>query len=322
MIIDPVLLHDWHPVAHIRQLDAQPLLAVRLLGEDLVIWRAGDQICAWRDLCIHRGTRLSLGRVADATLACPYHGWTYGQDGRCVHIPAHPDQTPPAKAQATVYHVTIAYDLIWVCLGEPPQSVPPFAEWDDPAFRKIVCGPYPLAAAGPRIVENFLDVGHFPFVHAGILGDANYPEIANYSATISPTGVLADGVQVYQPDPYGTGQGDWVRYTYEVLRPLTARFRKVSANHGFAIILFVTPHDATQSSAWMWMAMNYGHDLPEADLVAYQDRIFAQDQPIVESQRPELLPLDLQAELHLRSDRAAIAYRQWLRELGLTYGVA
>jgi phenylpropionate dioxygenase-like ring-hydroxylating dioxygenase large terminal subunit len=72
----------------------------------------------------------------------------------------------------------------------------------------------------------------------------------------------------------------------------------------------------------MWMAMNYGHETPEADLVAWQDRIFGQDRPILQSQRPELLPLDLQAELHLRSDRAAIAYRMWLRELGLTYGTA
>jgi len=47
-----------------------------------------------------------------------------------------------------------------------------------------------------------------------------------------------------------------------------------------------------------------------------------QDRAIVESQRPELLPLDLQAELHLRSDRMAIAYRKWLREIGMRYGVA
>lgn len=134
--------------------------------------------------------------------------------------------------------------------------------------------------------------------------------------------MLANDVRVYQPDPYGTGQGDWVSYIYQVLRPLTARFRKSSDERGFTISLFVTPHDHGQSSAWMWMAMNYGHELPEADLIAYQDRIFAQDRPIVESQRPELLPLDLQAELHLRSDRAAIAYRQWLRQLGLRYGVA
>jgi phenylpropionate dioxygenase-like ring-hydroxylating dioxygenase large terminal subunit len=68
--------------------------------------------------------------------------------------------------------------------------------------------------------------------------------------------------------------------------------------------------------------MNYGYDLSEAELVAWQDRIFEQDRPILQSQRPELLPLDLQAELHLRSDRAAIAYRRWLGELGLTFGTA
>jgi vanillate O-demethylase monooxygenase subunit len=72
----------------------------------------------------------------------------------------------------------------------------------------------------------------------------------------------------------------------------------------------------------MWMTMNYGHEIPAQELIAWQDTIFAQDQPIVQSQRPELLPLDLQAELHLRSDRTAIAYRRWLNELGLTFGAA
>jgi phenylpropionate dioxygenase-like ring-hydroxylating dioxygenase large terminal subunit len=50
--------------------------------------------------------------------------------------------------------------------------------------------------------------------------------------------------------------------------------------------------------------------------------IFEEDRAIVEAQRPELLPLDLQAELHLRSDRVAIAYRRWLRQLGLQFGTA
>ncbi len=53
-----------------------------------------------------------------------------------------------------------------------------------------------------------------------------------------------------------------------------------------------------------------------------RDQIFGQDQPIVGSQQPELLPLDLQAELHLRSDRMAIAYRKWLNQLGLSFGTA
>jgi hypothetical protein len=48
----------------------------------------------------------------------------------------------------------------------------------------------------------------------------------------------------------------------------------------------VTPHEEVESTAWMWIAMNYGHDIPEEDLVAWQDGIFAQDQPILESQQP------------------------------------
>src|SRR5690348_11307253 len=97
MIDDPVLIHDWHPVAAAADLPAGKPLGVRLLGEDVVLWRAGSTVLAWQDLCIHRGTRLSLGRIAGDTIECPYHGWTYGTDGRCVAIPAHPDQRPPAK---------------------------------------------------------------------------------------------------------------------------------------------------------------------------------------------------------------------------------
>ena len=67
--------------------------------------------------------------------------------------------------------------------------------------------------------------------------------------------------------------------------------------------------------------MDYG-DLTDEQVRQFQDVIIKQDIPIVESQRPELLPLDLQAELHLRSDRTAIAYRRWLRELGVTIGTA
>jgi phenylpropionate dioxygenase-like ring-hydroxylating dioxygenase large terminal subunit len=293
-----------------------------LLGQDLVVWRVGDRVLAWQDLCVHRGTQLSLGTVHGDRLECPYHGWTYNAEGRCVHIPAHPNQTPPVKAQAKVYQVKLGYEMIWVCLGQPTQALPAFPEWADPTYRKIYCGPYTVKANGPRLVENFLDVGHFPFVHEGILGVRTRPEIDDYEAEIGPEGVVARGVRIFQPDPYGTGQGDTVVYTYRAYRPLTAYFVKESGQSGFAILLMVSPRGVVDSTAWMWMAMNYGHDLPEADLVAYQDTIFAQDRPIVESQRPELLPLDLQAELHLRSDRTAIAYRQWLKQLGLTFGTA
>lgn len=67
--------------------------------------------------------------------------------------------------------------------------------------------------------------------------------------------------------------------------------------------------------------MDYSN-LTDEEIRAFQNIITLQDIPIVESQRPELLPLDLQEELHLRSDRTAITYRKWLRQLGLTFGTA
>jgi phenylpropionate dioxygenase-like ring-hydroxylating dioxygenase large terminal subunit len=321
VIEDKLLVDDWHPVASCAQLALGRPIGVRLLGEDIVVWRAGQQPCAWQDLCVHRGTRLSLGRIDGCTLQCPYHGWVYDTDGRCVRIPAL-EGKPPAKARVRTFLALERYGLVWVSLGAPAQDPPPFPEWHQDGFRKLLCGPYAVAASGPRIVENFLDVAHFAFVHAGILGTPERPEISDHEATIGNEGVLATGVRVWQPDPYGTGQGDWVSYTYRALRPFTAYLMKESEGPRFSILLSVTPHEPARSTAWMWMAMNYGHDLAEADLIAWQDRIFAQDRPILESQRPELLPLDLAAELNVRADRTAVMYRRWLRQLGLSFGTA
>lgn len=318
---DPVLTNDWHVVAWAKDLSENQVMRARLLGEDLVLWRKNGQVMAWQDLCMHRGSRLSLGVVKDDYLVCPYHGWTYNTEGRCVRMPAHPDQTPPAKAVVKTHKTCEGYGMIWVSLGEPTKGLPPFPEWDDSTYRKVACGPYPVNASGPRVVENFLDVAHFPFVHEGYLGDQEHTEIADYEVRIDDQGITAENIRVWQPDPDGTGEGKEVTYTYKVFRPLTAYFTKVAAA-SFAIILWVTPIEPVKSVAWMWVTMNYGHDMPDSEVSGFQDKIFSQDLPIVEGQRPELLPLDLQAELHLRSDRTAISYRKWLGELGLTFGTS
>ena len=322
MINDFVLLNDWHPVATVAELNEKRIIGVHLLEQDIVVWLAGDTPCALQDLCVHRGAKLSLGKiVATDCIECPYHGWVYNQEGRCVRIPALPDHTPPERARVSAYRVQERYGWIWVCLGQPANEIAPFPEWDKQAFRKILCGPYRVQASGPRIVENFLDVAHFPFVHENILGAQTHTEIEDYDVTVGPEGVEATNVRVYQPDPYGTGQGDTVAYTYRVYRPLTAYLLKESAGPQFSILLAITPHTPNDSTAWMWMTMNYGHDIPEQDLIGWQNQIFAQDRPIVQSQRPELLPLDLQAELNMRCDRTAVNYRRWLRELGMQFGV-
>ena len=96
---------------------------------------------------------------------------------------------------------------------------------------------------------------------------------------------------------------------------------KSSAGPKFAMYFTITPVAECFSIAWTYVARDYG-DMSDEQTRQFEDMITLQDIPIVESQLPELLPLDLQAELHLRSDRTAIAYRKWLRQLGLTFGTA
>lgn len=321
MISDRVLINDWHVVAYAADLPERKPVAVRLLDEDIVLWRVDERVHAWRDLCIHRGAKLSLGRVEQQTLLCPYHGWTYNEEGKCVRFPAHPSQQPPASACVRVYRAQLRYGWVWVSLGEPVHEVPEFVEWADDSFRKVHCGPYTIEASGPRAIENFLDVTHFPYVHQGLLGDPDHPEVNDYNAEITPEGVIARDIRVWQPDPDGLGQGNYVTYTYKALRPLSAYFVKSSSGPKFAMYFTITPVSLRRSIAWMYVAMDYG-ELSDEQVRKFQDDIIKQDIPILESQRPELLPLDLQAELHLRSDRTAIAYRKWLKELGVTFGTA
>jgi len=147
-------------------------------------------------------------------------------------------------------------------------------------------------------------------------------KFGDYEVETSPEGVLARDIGVWQPDPDGTGQSAEVKYTYRVLRPLTAYFQKTHNDQKFSIFNCVTPVDGRESASWMIMALNYASETSDEQLRIFQDVVSGQDVPIVESQRPELLPLDLQAELHLRSDRTAIAYRKWLSKIGLKYGIA
>ncbi len=320
----------WHPVALIDDVAHQPL-AVTLLDQPLVLWRdAAGQVQAWADQCPHRGARLSLGRVQGGVLECPYHGWRFEASGRCVQVPALPEFVPPPSHCARKHVAREAYGFIWVKLsvGAAEVDLPVFAAEQDTKLRKLNCGPYDVNTGAPRIVENFLDMAHFGFVHEGWLGARDTTAIADYQVQSTPHGLLATQCKAWQPQSNASANTPaLVEYTYEVTAPFCAVLTKMpdaqnSPQNRFheSIALFVCPLTPETSRVWFRLAVA---DVESSDdkLRAFQETIFLQDKPILESQSPKTLPLDLRAELHTTADKASSTYRRYLKNLGVTFGV-
>jgi len=325
MMKDQILAKDWLAAAYSQDVGSEPV-PITILEERVVLFRTGEGIKAFKDLCIHRGASLSLGKVVDDCIVCPYHGWRYDAKGKCVKIPQQPaGQTIPPKAKAIVYSCIEKYGIIWVNLGadasENEIPVPFYEEHEDPSFQTVLAEPYILHAAAPRVVENFLDASHLAFVHEGLLGDSNFPEIPDYSVNWVENRYVSDEIAIYA-DADGSGNYATIYYTFEILRPMTARLKKVNyANNQILSMLFtVLPHYERKTTVFALVSRNYALDEPDEYFRDFQKRVIEQDACIVESQKPEELPLDLQAELHLKADRVSIAYRRWLRDLGVTYG--
>ena len=321
-----MLKQYWHPVGMARDLAEDKPNAATVLGEDLVIWRSKDQVCAWKDLCVHRGVRLSLGSVCNNRLRCAYHGWEYNQQGQCEHIPAHPELRIPAKARATaVYQAREHAGLIWVNLGDATRPLPDLPHFNDPNYRLIPCGPYAINASAPRVVENFLDLSHPPILHDGILGDRDHARIDDYQVEETADGFFVRDVRYFQPDPDGTGEGGDAWYDFGILAPLTVYFVKHIGGRAnrekFVLMFAVRPESETKSWAHFIAAYNYAADLSEQEIADFHSLIIGQDIPILESQRPELLPMDLSEELHLRSDLFTSKYRRHLKALEMDFGV-
>ncbi len=323
----------WHPVAREVDVHSAPL-GVSLLGQDWVLWRdAQGQLLAAPDQCPHRGARLSLGRVQAGQLECPYHGWRFDSHGQCTQVPALPGFVPPATHRLQTVSVQVAHGLVWLRLQAPADAataapLPHLGGALTDGLRQVVCGPYDVATSAPRVVENFLDMSHFSFVHEGWLGSRDWTEVPEYTVHETLHGVRATGCKAWQPrsNLHSTAPAQ-VEYGYEVTGPFAALLTKVPesgstrvANWREAIGLFMAPLTPEQCRVWFVLAVA-DHDSPDEVLQQFQHTIFTQDQPVLESQRPRCLPLSPRAELHSAADRMSAAYRRYLQRAGITYGV-
>ena len=320
--MNKLLLKDWYVICRKDEIDENKILLKYVFDQEIIIWKKKERIMAWENLCIHRGSRLSLGSINNGILKCAYHGWEYNQDAQCVKIPSQPDIKIPKKACVKSYKIIEKMNMVWINLSKDTNDFVNIKEFNESNFNHVASGPYIMNASAPRAIENFLDVAHFPFVHENHLGVKDKPMIDDYDVVSSNKGIHASNVKIFQPNPDGTNKSGEVIYDYHVHSPFVASLGKdVSKKERFVLVFYVTPISETKSMIYTLTLMNFGK-LDDKIVRDYQDFITAQDVPIVESQRPELLPMDLQEELSIRSDKISIAYRRYLKKMNISFGVA
>lgn len=219
------------------------------------------------------------------------------------------------------------FGFLWTTLGEPAGDIFPVPETDEPDRRYVPCGAVSVRASGLRIIENFLDMAHFPFVHTDILGAEPHTEVMQYNVEIrrDVDEVWATNCQFFQPQAaLSATEGIMTQYIYRVMTPFTTLLYKTcpnSANRWDVICLFVQPMDPDRCRAHPVMYL-IDDVSTTSELIQFQQLIFLQDRIILENQRPVLLPMEPRAEIPTRADASSIAYRRWLKEKGVTYGTS
>lgn len=321
------LRNYWHPVARAEDVSDRPV-SVQLLDVQLVLFRTGSGVCALGDLCIHRGTALSLGWVEDGTITCAYHGWQYDQAGRCVRIPSLPEGSPiPRKARTPAFRAAEAHGLVWVCLDDPVSAIPPFPDglWDEDRYRTILVYDGTWATSAGRAIENFLDVSHFAWVHDGLLGTRDNTVTPRHEVEVDGSDIRYTIWPPLPTDLQGAtdkGAGNHSYYAYLLHLPFTAHIEggwdHRPGEHDY-ISMVASPISSNRTRVFCWRARDHSFDESDQELTDFQRLVLLQDRAIVESQRPEEIPLDLRDELHLKvPDAGALSYRRLLRSLDHT----
>jgi 5,5'-dehydrodivanillate O-demethylase len=166
-----LLRRYWAPIGAVEELEQNPIKPIRLMNEDLVLYKDGSGHYGLIDRhCPHRRADLSYGWVEDCGLRCNYHGWLWTEDGTCAHQPfeeiSHPDARFKDRVKIKAYSVEAKAGLLWAYMG-PPDKKPLVPNYEPltrtNGFVQIVLADVPCNWF--QCHENTIDPVHFEWLH-------------------------------------------------------------------------------------------------------------------------------------------------------------
>ncbi|MGJ3248881.1 MAG: Rieske 2Fe-2S domain-containing protein [Elainellaceae cyanobacterium] len=324
----PILKRFWYPVIPTAMLAEKPQ-GFELLGQKIVIWLDNNgRPAAAVDRCCHRSAQLSNGRIKHGNIVCPYHGWTFGGTGQCLNVPQLSEQDPiPKTYQIKTYQCQTRYGYVWVCLGDPIQSIPDIPEAHDPDFRLIPEFYEPWRCAGLRVMENEFDLAHPTFVHTTTFGSTEHPIPDEMDLIDTDYGIRVSAkLGVVNPELQQKNLKMDAGQTFRTLdmdwfMPFTCKLRINYPNGLVHIIVNTTTpiNDSSSQIVQFCLRNDTEADTKAADAIAFDRAVTLEDKAILETTDYDV-PLESRFEQHMMTDKPGLMMRRKFAALLKDYG--
>lgn len=320
---EPIFKRFWYPVIPQDRLSNKPQ-GFELLGEKIVLWidDLGKAVAA-SDRCCHRSAQLSKGKVIEGNIVCPYHGWRFDNQGTCVKVPQLEDSNQiPKTYQIKTFPCQERYGYVWVCLADPLNEIPEISEASDPNFRLIPEFYETWHCAGLRVMENEFDLAHPTFVHTTTFGSQDHPipdrvEVAETDYGIHTHAKLGvvnpkqqqKNLKMSEKITTRTLDMDWYL-------PFTCKLR-INYPNGLVHIVVntATPiNDSSSQIVQFCLRNDTEADTKAEDVIAFDRAVTLEDKAVLETTNYDV-PLDIQLEQHMMTDKPGIMMRKKLSRL-------
>ncbi len=200
--------NGWYAAVCTSDLDLGDIISFNAVDRSLIAFRDEEGTAQVFDAhCPHLGAHLGGGRIVGRTIKCPYHGWHFDSDGKCIEIP-YCDARIPARAKVRSYPVDEkdGFVYFWYHAGDKPPTyeIPGVFEVEDPGWSDAHEWRTDMVAALQEMAENNVDYAHLRFVHRreAVPGDSSVFTSDGPFARVDET--LPDGMK-FARDTYGPG---------------------------------------------------------------------------------------------------------------------